>query len=72
MRGVSRRLFSHLDNRPNFSGERRMFKARVTLAIALLAMLLTTVGCNTMEGAGEDLSAAGRGIERSADREKDY
>jgi predicted small secreted protein len=49
-----------------------MFKARVTLAIALLAMLLTTVGCNTMQGAGEDLSAAGRGIERSADREKDY
>lgn len=37
----------------------------VTLAVATLAPLLSA--CNTTAGAGQDMSAAGRAITRSAD-----
>lgn len=48
-------------------------KARVWLAIAVLmaaAPLLSA--CYTTRGAGEDLSAAGKKIEHSADRNTNY
>ncbi len=49
-----------------------LLKVRLTLFFSLLSMVLALGGCNTMEGAGQDLKAAGKGIERSADREKNY
>lgn len=39
--------------------------------MALLAVLLlggTLAACNTLEGAGEDISAAGEGIESTAEK----
>ena len=42
-----------------------------TLALAVIAStVLTTIGCNTMEGAGKDTQKAGEAIENTADRNK--
>ena len=40
--------------------------------LTLLALLLAigTTACNTVEGAGEDIQAAGEAIEDAADKEK--
>ncbi|MTW21062.1 entericidin A/B family lipoprotein [Allochromatium palmeri] len=40
--------------------------------LLLFALMSVLAGCNTMAGVGEDLEAAGDGIEKSAKREKDY
>jgi predicted small secreted protein len=51
---------------------------RKSLAMAFLSLLLLSgaapmlSACNTTAGAGEDLSAAGRTMTRSADRVKPY
>lgn len=51
---------------------------RATLATTFLSLfLLTAAGslltaCNTTEGAGKDMSAAGKAIEHSADEHKSY
>mgnify|MGYP001500083636 CR=1 FL=1 len=37
------------------------------LPAAVLAMLATVAACNTMEGAGEDIEAAGDAIQDAAD-----
>ncbi len=39
----------------------------IGLALLLAVLLLNAVGCNTIEGAGEDIEAAGEGIEDAAD-----
>lgn len=42
--------------------------ARSILGLALIAVVLVTqVGCNTVEGAGEDLEKGGEAIQRAAD-----
>ena len=42
--------------------------ARSFLAVAFVAVLLIAqTGCNTVEGAGEDIEKAGEGIQRAAD-----
>ncbi|MCF7984513.1 MAG: entericidin A/B family lipoprotein [Thiohalocapsa sp.] len=38
----------------------------------LAALALTLSGCNTVEGVGEDLEAAGQGLEDSAEDNKRY
>ena len=38
--------------------------------IALLLTLATLAACNTIEGAGEDINAAGKAISNSASRTK--
>ena len=43
---------------------------KLILAVLSAAFLLT--GCNTMEGIGEDTQAAGRSLEKSAERNKPY
>jgi entericidin B len=48
-----------------------MFKRFVALA-ALLAVAAVTVGCNTIEGAGKDVKAAGAGVEKAAAKSKPY
>ncbi len=41
-----------------------------TLAAILAATVLSFVaGCNTMEGAGKDVQAGGRAVERAADKQ---
>ncbi|MBA2490508.1 MAG: entericidin A/B family lipoprotein [Gammaproteobacteria bacterium] len=41
----------------------------VTLFAAYVALLS---GCNTMEGVGEDMKAAGEGIDEKAEEKKGY
>jgi entericidin B len=40
------------------------------LAVAVAA--LTVAGCNTVEGAGKDIKAAGGAIEKTAEKTKPY
>ena len=48
-------------------------KARVWLALALLVAAAPMLSaCYTTQGAGEDLSAAGRGISGTAEKHTDY
>ncbi|HEX3576639.1 MAG TPA: entericidin A/B family lipoprotein [Rhodopila sp.] len=48
-------------------------KARVWLALVLLAAAAPMLSaCYTTRGAGEDLKAAGNGIEHSADQHTNY
>jgi predicted small secreted protein len=48
-------------------------KARIWLALAVLvAAAPVLTACNTTRGAGEDLSAAGKGIERAANKNTPY
>jgi predicted small secreted protein len=48
-------------------------KARVWLALALLVAAAPMLSaCYTTRGAGEDLSAAGHGIEHAADKNTHY
>jgi predicted small secreted protein len=41
------------------------------LVAALIGMFILA-GCNTMAGIGEDTQAAGRSLERSAEKNKNY
>lgn len=36
----------------------------------VILMAFIVIGCNTIKGAGQDLEAGGRGIEKAADRNK--
>lgn len=51
-----------------------MKKLRISAlaALALFVSGLVLSACNTMEGAGQDISAAGKGLEKSADKNKGY
>lgn len=42
-----------------------------TLVAALIGMFILA-GCNTMAGVGEDTQAAGKKLENSAERNKNY
>ena len=42
------------------------FSVKVLIGLALLSL----AACNTMEGAGEDIQAGGKALERSAERNK--
>lgn len=39
-------------------------------SFALLALLLATSACNTMEGVGKDMQQGGKNLEKSADQHK--
>lgn len=42
-----------------------------TAIATLLALMMTLIaGCNTVEGAGKDVAAGGKAIERAADKAK--
>jgi predicted small secreted protein len=50
-------------------------KRSTSILGSLLALLVATsvlVACNTTEGAGKDLSSAGKAISKSADKNKGY
>jgi len=42
------------------------------MILATLACLPLLSACNTMSGAGEDISAGGQKLEKSADKHKNY
>ena len=41
---------------------------RLVLGLCVAAFATRMIGCNTTEGAGKDIKAAGNGIENAADR----
>ncbi len=41
-------------------------------ALVALGALLAAAGCNTIEGVGKDVKAAGGGIEKAAEKTKPY
>ena len=45
---------------------------RFAMLIALSWVALALAGCNTIEGAGKDVKAAGGAIEKSAQKTKSY
>ncbi len=49
-----------------------MKKSKVFASVGLLVSVLALSACNTVEGAGEDISAGGRAIDRSAEKHKNY
>lgn len=53
----------------NYLAEGRM-KIKIILSLLIGAFVLT--GCNTIEGAGRDIEAAGDGIEEAASESKTY
>ena len=48
-----------------------MLKKLAVLAV-MAGMAIGIVACNTVEGAGKDVKAAGTGIEKAADKAKTY
>jgi len=45
---------------------------KLILALALSCLGLTATGCNTIEGAGKDVKAAGGAVEKAASKSKTY
>jgi len=45
---------------------------RIVATLLLVAMTLAVVACNTVEGMGKDVKAAGQAIEKAADKNKTY
>jgi len=45
---------------------------RVAAALALAGVFVAASGCNTIEGAGKDIKAAGGAIEKTAEKTKPY
>jgi len=48
-----------------------MLRKLAALAV-MAAMVMGIAACNTVEGAGKDVKAAGQGIEKAADKSKPY
>ena len=45
---------------------------RLAALLALVGIAANAAGCNTIEGAGKDIKAAGGAIEKSASKTKGY
>ena len=45
---------------------------RFALMIAVILLPIVSSACNTMAGAGEDISKGGQKLEKSADENKNY
>jgi predicted small secreted protein len=45
---------------------------KFVLVLALCCLGLAVAGCNTIEGAGKDVKAAGGAIEKAAEKTKSY
>ena len=45
---------------------------RTVATLLLVAMTFAVVACNTVEGMGKDVKAAGQAIEKAADKNKTY
>lgn len=56
--------------KPSFTA-RALPSPLALLFLTLLAAVLAVSGCNTVSGMGEDLSAAGRGIDQTSEATQD-
>ncbi len=45
---------------------------RTFALLSLIGFVLALAGCNTVEGAGKDVSATGKAVEKAADKNKTY
>ena len=45
---------------------------KLAALLALVGLAVAVTGCNTIEGAGKDIKAAGGAIEKSAEKTKPY
>jgi predicted small secreted protein len=45
---------------------------RLAALLALAGVIFAATACNTIEGAGKDIKAAGGAIEKSAEKTKSY
>jgi predicted small secreted protein len=45
---------------------------KLVVLLALAGLVVAVTGCNTMEGAGKDVKAAGGAVEKAADKAKTY
>jgi predicted small secreted protein len=63
------RLYEGANAPSSHSTERRQIVKTVTAALLAL-MMIVVAGCNTVEGAGKDVSAGGKAIEKAADKAK--
>lgn len=45
---------------------------RIIMTISAIATLLLSTACNTVEGFGEDIGAAGGAIDKKAEESKQY
>ena len=45
---------------------------RLAALLALAGIVVAATACNTIEGAGKDIKAAGAGIEKGASKTKSY
>ena len=45
---------------------------KLAALVALVGLVVAAAGCNTIEGAGKDLKAAGGAIEKTASKTKGY
>jgi entericidin B len=45
---------------------------KIALAALFAATMISLTGCNTVEGAGKDVKAAGQAVEKTADKSKPY
>ncbi len=43
---------------------------RLIALMALVGIVVAVAGCNTIEGAGKDVKAAGSAVEKAADKSK--
>jgi predicted small secreted protein len=46
--------------------------SKLPTILALAGLVVAVVGCNTIEGAGKDIKAAGGAIEKTAEKTKPY
>ena len=45
---------------------------KLVMLIAFIAAAVVATGCNTIEGAGKDIKAAGGAVEKAAEKSKPY
>ncbi len=49
-----------------------MFKKTIFSSIVLVMITIILSGCNTMQGAGKDMSKAGEALAKSAEENRNY
>jgi entericidin B len=45
---------------------------KIAVLVVMIGFAYALVACNTIEGAGKDVKAAGAGIEKAAEKSKPY
>jgi predicted small secreted protein len=49
-----------------------MLQKRLAALILMVGFVVVAVGCNTIEGMGKDVKAAGGAVEKAAEKSKPY